>query len=239
VASHDLQEPLRMITSFVQLLAQQYKGKLDGEADEFMHYITEGADRMKQLISDLLAYSRVSVQPTECALTNCDGVLKDTLMDLSVAVQEKGAVITSDPLPTVLADRSQMLQPLQNLLSNALKFCGPQRPQIHISARRTSDEWLFSVRDNGIGIGPEHYERVFAIFQRLHDRTKYPGTGIGLAICKKIVEGYGGRIWVESEPGSGSTFYFTLRAAEEEPRPMVLSNDAAAREEMASNKKKA
>jgi len=212
IASHDLQEPLRMIVSFVKLIAERCQGKWDAETDEFAGFAVEGALRMRQLISDLLAYSRVGTSPG-LQNTNCDTVLRNTLQDLTAQAQQKKAVITTDPLPTLPAEPSQMGQLLQNLLSNALKFSGPEPPRIHVSARRSGNDWLFSVRDGGIGISPEQHERIFGIFQRLHGREEYSGTGIGLAICKKIVEGHGGRIWVESQPGDGATFFFTMPAS--------------------------
>jgi len=217
VASHDLQEPLRMVTSFMQLLERRYRGKLDAEADEFIGFAVDGATRMKQLISDLLTYSRVSTSPEEPAPSDCETVLLNVLTNLGLTLQESGAVVTHDPLPTVEANYSQMVQLMQNLVTNAIKFRSSQPPQIHISVLRVRTEWVFSVSDNGIGISLEHRERIFVIFQRLHDRMSYPGTGIGLAICKKIVERHGGRIWVESKPGQGSTFFFTLPAEPPEP----------------------
>ena len=212
VASHDLQEPLRMVTSFLELLRDGYKGRLDAEADEYIGYAVDGATRMQQLISDLLAYSRASTRPEELSAIDCETVLEEVLGNLARAAQEGGVAITHDPLPTVVADRTQMTQVLQNLVANAITFRNARMPRVHISAARTGTEWLFSVRDNGIGISPEHRERIFAIFQRLHVGGEYPGTGIGLAICKRIVERHGGRIWVESQPGEGSTFFFTVPA---------------------------
>jgi light-regulated signal transduction histidine kinase (bacteriophytochrome) len=212
VASHDLQEPLRMVKSFVQLLAQRYQGQLDETAAEFIGYAVEGAERMQALIADLLTYSRVETQGGEVTETACEAVLEEVLRDLQLAVAENGAVVTHDPLPTVPAIPGQLRQVVQNLLSNALKFRGPAPPRIHFAAQRRGPDWCFSVRDNGIGLDPQQAERIFHMFQRLHPRREYPGTGIGLAICKKIVERHGGRIWVESTPGQGSTFYFTLPA---------------------------
>ena len=213
VASHDLQEPLRMVTSYVQLLAQRYQGQLDSEAQEFIGYAVEGAQRMKALIDDLLAYSRVNIRERLVVPTDSGAVLQQTLQNLHIQIAESGATVTADPLPTVSTDRMQLGLLWQNLLSNALKFRGQEPPRVHVSARRQGNEWVFSVRDNGIGMEPRHTERIFQMFQRLHTRQEYPGTGIGLAICKKIVERHGGRIWVESEPGQGTTFFFTLPAA--------------------------
>jgi two-component system, sensor histidine kinase and response regulator len=213
VASHDLQEPLRMVTSYVQLLAQRYQGQLDSEAQEFIGYAVEGAQRMKALIDDLLAYSRVNIRERLVVPTDSGAVLQQTLQNLHIQIAESGATVTADPLPTVSTDRMQLGLLWQNLLSNALKFRGQEPPRVHVSARRQGNEWVFSVRDNGIGMEPRHTERIFQMFQRLHTRQEYPGTGIGLAICKKIVERHGGRIWVESEPGQGTTFSFTLPAA--------------------------
>ena len=201
-----------MVASFLELLGDRYKGRLDAEADEYIGYAVDGATRMQQLISDLLAYSRASTRPEELSAIDCETVLEEVLSTLARAAQEGGVVITHDPLPTVVADRTQMTQVLQNLVANAITFRNARMPRVHISAARTGTDWLFSVRDNGIGISPEHRERIFAIFQRLHTGTEYPGTGIGLAICKRIVERLGGRIWVESQPGEGSTFFFTVPA---------------------------
>ncbi|MBI4458993.1 MAG: PAS domain S-box protein, partial [Acidobacteria bacterium] len=222
VASHDLQEPLRMVTAYMQLLTERYQGKLDAEADEFIGYAVDGATRMKQLITDLLTYSRVSTRPEEMTLTDCEAALGDALLSLEAAVRESGAVVTHDPLPTVMANRGQLVQLLQNLIGNAIKFRRSEAPRVHLSSLRTRTEWHFSVSDNGIGIHPEQRERIFVIFQRLHDRIEYPGTGIGLALCKKIVERHGGRIWVESAPSQGSVFFFTLPA--EEPGPGKEAN---------------
>jgi PAS domain S-box-containing protein len=213
VASHDLQEPLRMVSSYTQLLARRYKGKLDADADEFISYAVDGAARMQRLIQDLLEYSRIGTKGKEFKLTDCEAVLERTLENLKMAIEERGAEVTHDPLPTVMADELQLGQLLQNLIGNGIKFCKDGRPSIHISAEQQDKEWLFSVRDNGIGIAKDYAERIFVIFQRLHGKTEYAGTGIGLAICKKIVERHGGRIWMESELGEGATFYFTLPKA--------------------------
>ena len=210
VASHDLQEPLRMVTGFVQLLARRYGGKLDSDAEEFIGYAVDGAHRMQRMITDLLAYSRVATRGKPPGLVSCEVILDQTLANLSVAMEENGAVVTHDPLPTVRADSAQLLQVFQNLIGNAIKFRGDAAPRVHVGSERRDSDWVFSVRDNGIGIEPEYYERIFVIFQRLHGRDEYPGTGIGLAICKRIVERHGGRIWVESELGRGAAFYFTL-----------------------------
>ena len=215
VASHDLQEPLRMVSSYTQLIARRYKGKLDADADEFIAFAVDGANRMQRLILDLLAYSRVNTAGRQFEPTAMETVLKAALNNLTDAVKESQAIITHDPLPAVMGDDKQLAQLFQNLLSNAVKFGGAQPPRIHISAKQTDGEWLFSVRDHGIGLDPQYADRIFVIFQRLHTREEYPGTGIGLAICKKIVERHGGRIWVESELGKGATFYFTMR--DEEP----------------------
>jgi signal transduction histidine kinase len=211
VASHDLQEPLRMVSSYTQLLAKRYKGKLDSDADDFISFAVEGANRMQKLIQDLLAYSRVSRQSAEPETVSTKTVLDHVLHNLQMALKDSGATVTHDALPTIRVDERQLMQLFQNLLSNAVKFRGPKPLRIHVSARWTGDDWLFSVSDNGIGIDPQYAERIFVIFQRLHTREEYPGTGIGLAICRKIVERHGGRMWVESELGKGATFYFTLR----------------------------
>jgi len=212
VASHDLQEPLRMITSFTQLLAKRYKGKLDSDADELIAHMVDGAARMRLLIDDLLAYARLGSQEAELAPTDCEAILADAVSNLGSAIEENGATVTHDPLPTVMADRDQLSRLFQNLLSNAIKFRAVDPPAVHVSARRNENEWLFSVRDNGIGIDIEHFERIFLIFQRLHGKSEYSGTGIGLAICRKIVERHGGKIWIESQAGKGSTFCFTMPA---------------------------
>jgi signal transduction histidine kinase len=209
-ASHDLQEPLRGIAGFANLLEKHYKGKLDRKADEFINYIIDGTKRMQVLIKDLLEYSRVSAQGTVFRPTNCSVALEQAIYNLRSAIKESGAELTYDLLPTVMGDEAQLSSLFQNLIGNAIKFRNQQQLKIHISAQRKENEWVFSIRDNGIGIDPEQAERIFVIFQRLHAREEYPGTGIGLAICKKVVERYGGKIWVESEPAKGSTFYFTI-----------------------------
>jgi PAS domain S-box-containing protein len=212
VASHDLQEPLRMVSSYTQLLARRYKGQLGSDADEFIAYAVDGATRMQRLIQDLLAYSRVGTKGKEFVATDCEVLLDRVLGDLMVTIEESGAVVSHDPLPIVRADETQIGQLLQNLIGNAIKFCNQEPPLVHVSSKRNGKGWIFSVRDNGIGIDPQYAERIFVIFQRLHKREDYQGTGIGLAVCKKIVERHGGRIWVESEPEKGATFYFTLPA---------------------------
>jgi PAS domain S-box-containing protein len=210
VASHDLQEPLRMITSYLELLERRYQGQLDARADQFIGYAVDGAKRMQTLIHDLLSYSRVGTLNRPWVLVDCEAMVTRVLTNLQVAIAESRAAITHDPLPQVNADPTQLAQVFQNLISNAIKFCGASSPQVHIGCEHTPNQWLFSVRDYGIGIESEYIDRIFLIFQRLHTRSEYPGTGIGLAICKKIVERHGGQIWVESEPSRGSTFYFTL-----------------------------
>jgi PAS domain S-box-containing protein len=223
VASHDLQEPLRMITSYTQLIAKRYKEQLDSDAKEFMHFAVDGAMRMQKLIQGLLEYSRVGTRGKPFAQTQCDDILAAALANLKLAIEESDATVTHDPLPEIMADPVQLTQLFQNLVGNALKFRGPDAPRIHISVERKirADaaslnvppyEWIFCLRDNGIGIEPQYFERIFVIFQRLHTQDKYPGTGIGLAICKKIVERHGGRIWLESKPGQGTSFFFALPA---------------------------
>lgn len=210
VASHDLQEPLRMVATYTQLLADRYQGKLDADADKYIHYAVDGALRMQKLVQDLLAFSRVGRQGMAPESFDCNAVLQASLLNLEAAIQESGAVVEPTQLPQVIADRSLILQVFQNLIGNAIKFRGPQPPAIRVSAEAKGKEWVFSVADNGIGVAAEQAENVFVIFRRLHTRQEYPGNGIGLSICKKIIEQHGGRIWVESEPGHGSTFRFTL-----------------------------
>jgi PAS domain S-box-containing protein len=210
VASHDLQEPLRMVSSYMQLLERRYKGKLDSDADDFITYAVDGAKRMRRLINDLLQYSRVGTHGKPFEPIDCAVVLDQALGNLKLAVEDTNARVTHDPLPTVMADGTQITQLFQNLIDNALKFRKNESPLVHVSAQPNEDHWLFSVHDNGIEIDPEYSERIFIIFQRLHGREEYPGTGIGLAICKKIVSRHGGRIWVESGSEQGTTFFFTI-----------------------------
>jgi light-regulated signal transduction histidine kinase (bacteriophytochrome) len=218
VASHDLQEPLRMVASFTQLLAKRYSEKLDDDARDFINYAVDGATRMQTLISDLLNYSRVGTQGKPLVPTDCEAQFKRVLETLQLHIEESGAVIESDTLPMVMADPQQLGQLFQNLLTNAIKFHGEKPPHVRISTERNGNDWKISVRDNGIGISAEHADRIFIIFQRLHTKTEYPGTGIGLAICKKIVERHGGRIWIEPSPGGGTTFCFTISAAEKQAK---------------------
>jgi PAS domain S-box-containing protein len=228
IASHDLQEPLRMVTSYLQLLERRYKHQLDNHADQYITYAVDGAKRMQTLINDLLNYSRVSSRRQPFKLFDLTTILARAIANLEVAIAETGAIITHDPLPEIIADPSQLTQVLQNLIGNAIKFRQAKPPEIHIGVVRIEaedgeirprlhtqystqkNEWLFSVSDNGIGLESDYADRIFVIFQRLHSRDKYPGTGIGLAICKKIIERHGGHIWVKSQPGQGSTFYFTI-----------------------------
>lgn len=210
IASHDLQEPLRMITSYLQLIERRYKDKLDSSANDFIHYAVDGANRMQKLINDLLAYSRVGTKGQKFERVDCTAVVEQAIANLSVAIAETGAQVTYNALPSVMGDATQLNQLFQNLVGNAIKFHGETRPIVHIQAEDQKGEWVFSIRDNGIGIEPEYAERIFVIFQRLHSRSEYPGTGIGLAVCKKIIERHGGRIWMQSELGQGATFYFTL-----------------------------
>jgi PAS domain S-box-containing protein len=210
VASHDLQEPLRIIAGYTQLLQQRYKGKLDEDADQFIAFTVDSVVRMQNLINDLLSYSRIETRGGAFEPADCQAILNDVLHTLQIVVEENDAVITHGPLPTVQADRAQLFQLFQNLIGNAIKFRSDKPPRIHITAEPQNGRWLFSVKDNGIGIDPKYSERIFVIFQRLHSQDKYSGTGIGLAICKKIVERHGGRIWVESQAAKGATFYFIL-----------------------------
>lgn len=238
IASHDLKQPLSSISSWAQMLAMRSRGNLDEKADQCINYILDGTGRMQQLIEDLLTYSRAGRMTESFEATSCEQLVKEAMASLENAISQSEARITCDRLPTVMADPVQLEQLFQNLLDNALKYCQHRTPQIHISAMlqpapssdsksqakngdRSADgpdesEWVFSVKDNGIGINREHFDRIFMIFQRLHRRDEYPGTGIGLATCQKIVEYHGGRIWVESEVGCGSTFYFTLPAQRSE-----------------------
>ena len=236
IASHDLQSPLGTVNSYAQLLARRYRGKLDTRADKYIGYIVDNTQLMGQLIQDLLTYSRLGQTKQATELVDCEAVLKSVLVQLKAAIATHKANITHDPLPKVVVDSVQLGQLLQNLLGNAIKYRSEDPPEIHVSARLNSElpegsdrleqapgdleqnyqrvEWIFSVRDNGIGIDPKHFEQIFLIFQRLHTDEEYPGTGIGLALCQKIVEHHGGRLWVDSQPGCGATFHFTLPAQE-------------------------
>jgi signal transduction histidine kinase len=209
VASHDLREPLRAIGGMAQLLEQSQKDHMDSRAREYVNHLLEGVGRMQMLIDDLLAFSRIGSKTDMVQVVQTGGVMESVVANLSVAIQESGAVVTHEKLPTLRCDPTQLTQVLQNLIGNAIKFRGEARPEIKVGAELKGGEWVFTVRDNGIGIGPEYFDRIFVIFQRLHTRRAYPGSGIGLAICKKIVTLHGGRIWVESSPGKGSTFFFT------------------------------
>jgi signal transduction histidine kinase len=210
VASHDLQEPLRMVSTFTQLLEQRYKNKLDEDADEFIHYAVDGAKRMQQLINGLLTYSRVTTKGKKFEVTDCNELLERSIGNLRISIAENDAQIVHDPLPTIMADPQQIIQVFQNLISNAIKFRSKEPPKIHISAQKSENEWIFQVSDNGIGIDSTYHDRIFVIFQRLHKRDEYPGTGMGLAICQKIIERHKGHIWVDSELTKGSKFYFTI-----------------------------
>jgi PAS domain S-box-containing protein len=210
VASHDLQEPLRMISSYTQLLARRYKGKLDQDADDFVGFVVEGVTRMQRLINDLLAYSRVNTRGAEFVDVDLERVFADALANLAGAITEAGAEVTHEPLPTVRGDANQLGHVMQNVISNAVKFRGDRPPRVHVAAKRDGGKWIIAVQDNGIGIDTEYLERVFIIFQRLHPREQYPGTGIGLSIAKKIVERHGGAIWIESTVGQGTTVSFSL-----------------------------
>jgi PAS domain S-box-containing protein len=216
IASHDLQEPLRMVASYTQLLSRRYKGKLDSDADEFIAFAVDGAGRMQRLIQDLLTYSRVGTKGQDLLETSSEEALQHALINLRGSIEASGAQVTHDPLPTVAADEMQLVQLFQNLVGNAIKYQSPGVPKVHISAiQNGGKKWMFSVKDNGLGIDPQYFEKIFGMFQRLHKREEFAGTGIGLAICKKIVERHGGSIAVESQPGKGSTFSFALAGIEE------------------------
>jgi PAS domain S-box-containing protein len=217
VASHDLQEPLRVVTGYVQLLERKYKSSLDADAELFIDYIVDAVARMQQLINDLLDYSRVGTRDVNLRSLDMRVVVDVALTNLKTVIEETGAAVTCDPLPTIEGDETQLVRLLQNLIGNGIKFRGDRPPQIHVSARRDGDGWQFAVRDNGIGIEKQYFEQIFVIFQRLHTRQEYAGTGIGLAICKRIVERHGGRIWLDSEPGQGTTFFFTLSQPRRKP----------------------
>jgi light-regulated signal transduction histidine kinase (bacteriophytochrome) len=210
VASHDLQEPLQMVSNHLQLLSRRYRGRLDQDADEFIDFALEGANRLKSLITDILAYSRVGKRDRRLAPVEMASIFARMMETYGPIVEDCRGSLTHDDLPAIQGDEEQMIQLLQNLIDNSIKFRSKEPPRIHVGARQLSERLLFFVRDNGIGIDPQYTGRVFAIFQRLHSRDDYPGTGIGLAICRKIIERHGGHIWVDSEPGKGATFYFTL-----------------------------
>ena len=210
VASHDLQEPLRAIISFSQLLEDEYKDNLDKAGKEFLDFITDGAKKMNTLIKDLLAYSRITTHAKPPKWNNLEKILGNALFNLSESIKESGAIITYDKLPTLKVDKTQFLQLFQNFISNAIKFRREVPPKIHIGVKKIDIGWLFSIEDNGIGIESQYFDRIYNIFYRLHTKEEYPGTGIGLPICKKIIQRYGGQIWLESEIDKGSTFYFTI-----------------------------
>jgi chemotaxis family two-component system sensor kinase Cph1 len=210
VASHDLQEPLRTISNYLQLIELRYKNRLDHNADEFIGFAVDGAVRMQRMIGDLLVYSRAGGNGKPYAPTDCNALLDKVLHDLKLKIEESGVVITRDSLPEATVDASQLAQVFQNLIANAIKYRGDKIPAVRIAAERKMNDWMFSVSDNGIGFDAAHRERIFNLFQRLHTAAEYPGSGIGLSVCKKIVERHGGKIWAESEPGKGSVFYFTI-----------------------------
>jgi light-regulated signal transduction histidine kinase (bacteriophytochrome) len=214
VASHDLQEPLRMVASYTQLLAQRYKGRLDSDADEFIAFAVDGCNRMQALIQDLLSYSRAGANREELREISCENALQQALGNLRTAIEESAAKVTHDSLPALTTAESQLVQVFQNLVGNAIKYRSTEPPRVHISATDGGNEWVFAVRDNGMGIEPQYFERIFVLFQRLHGQKEFEGTGIGLAICRKIVDRLGGRIWVESQSKQGSTFYFALPAGD-------------------------
>ncbi len=210
VASHDLQEPLRMVASYTQLLAQRYKGRLDSDADEFIAFAVDGCNRMQGLIQDLLSYSRAGANREELREISCENALQQALGNLRTAIEESAAMVTHDSLPALTTAETQLVQVFQNLVGNAIKYRSAEPPRVHVSATDGGNEWVFAVRDNGLGIEPQYFERIFVLFQRLHGQKEFEGTGIGLAMCKKIVDRLGGRIWVESQSKRGSTFYFAL-----------------------------
>ncbi len=210
VASHDLQEPLRVIVSYLQIIQRRYKGKLDDQGDQYISYAADGAARLQTLIRDLLAFSKATTKGANHVLVDMQESVARAMEYLKIAIAEKRAEILCDPLPVLPGNLPLLAQLLQNLLSNAIKFCDDEVPRVRISAHQEGEEWIFSVKDNGIGIEPQYRDQIFVIFKRLHSREHYPGTGIGLALCKRIVEHHGGRIWVESEPGNGASFHFTL-----------------------------
>jgi PAS domain S-box-containing protein len=211
VSSHDLQEPLRMVASYTQLLAKRYKGRLDSDADEFIAFAVDGCNRMQGLIQDLLTYSRAGTNGKTLCEVSGEEALQGALTNLRITIEQSGAVVSHDSLPAIETDETQLTQVFQNLVGNAIKYRAAEAPRVHVSAAKNDDnEWIFSVRDNGLGIAPQYFDRIFVLFQRLHGRNEFEGTGIGLSICKKVLERLGGRIWVESQPGTGSTFYFAL-----------------------------
>jgi PAS domain S-box-containing protein len=215
VVSHDLQEPLRMVASYTQLLAQRYKGRLDSDADEFIAYAVDGCNRMQGLIQDLLSYSRAGGDGEALRVVSAENALQKALKNLRATIEQSRARVTHDSLPAIMTDGTQLVQVFQNLIGNAVKYRGAETPQVHVSANKDGNEWIFSVRDNGLGIEPQYFEKIFILFQRLHGQKEFEGTGIGLAMCKKIVDRLGGRIWVESQIDQGSTFYFALPAGED------------------------
>jgi light-regulated signal transduction histidine kinase (bacteriophytochrome) len=199
-----------MVTNFLQLLEQRYKGELDADADEFIAFAVDGAARMKRMIKDLLDYSRVGTRGQAFVTTDCETIFEEVCKNLKVTIEDNAVTLTHDPLPRIMGDETQLGQLFQNLIANAIKFRSDQSPEIHVGAVQENSKWVFSIEDNGIGIDPEYADRIFVIFQRLHPDGEYPGSGIGLSISKRIVERHGGQIWVESKPGAGSTFFFTL-----------------------------
>jgi PAS domain S-box-containing protein len=238
VASHDLQEPLRMVASFTELLAKRYKGRLDSDADEFIDFAVDGCNRMQELIQDLLAYSRVGTSGKAIRKCSSEDSLNHALANLRATIEESGAVVTHDPLPVIWTDDKQLAQVFQNLVGNAIKYRSAEVPRVHVSAVKSEmkdqdNEWIFSVRDNGLGIDPQYFERIFVLFQRLHGQSEFEGTGIGLAICRKIVERLDGRIWVESQTGKGSTFHFALPET-----PQAAGRETVGRESLERDEKR-